>query len=707
MVRRNPAFRMATGGLTIAVMLCLVAAISLLSSPPTAVRNDVVRETTPNVPIRVAAMGEVSDLLREPPRKPVPEPIDPLPPVESVSSPEQFASAPQDHPQQWAPRPAGEETQSVGPSPLIQYEPVLIAPDADHFPGSTTDLAVDIAQLKGQINELARSQLEAQLTEIRHAEQLLSAHQTQRMIESLQRDVDELKQQRADHRFTEQPTQTNAATGLNDSVTHFDGAALSDAHRESHEPIQIPSAADPEAEVSRPPAEAEVLVEPAQAPLARVRFTESTTSSGRYDVDADQASLEEFLTKLGPVAGWNLVNGPELKGTVTCRWQGVDLQQALVQLLRLRGWQIRQDGDFAIIESLTPTTSTRQADANPPEDVDRVSSDSITLRLAPDVAGQVAQATRPEMPTPNTQSVPESNATRSLLISDSGRSDHSQFTDGIHRPVAPRRGRIVMKDYPELMAQQAPPTSPAEQPALRLEIEAKFLQFRLAKEAKPGAFRQALTVAGRGPCPLCGVVHSEATGQIGHSSEGWVELGDGVSAGVCLLTPKMITEKLKPLGTISVTSTPNVQVRDRQLAVVGLTELQGFRRHLMSLEQGSREVDFLTGGLQLSLRPTLSQDGLIRLDLQPSMNSRGEFQASLMMSSESCVVIGGLYFENLPPSTSAGQPGHQQADEAQPKDLQEVVVLLSVRPIGNEGISVPEGQVTPPPVLLTPALPSE
>ncbi len=704
MVRRNPAFRMATGGLTVAVMLCLVAAISLLSSTPTAVRNEVARETTPNVPIQVATTGEVSDLLRERPRKPVPEPIDPLPSVESVSPPEQFASAPQDHPQSWTPRPAGEETQSVGRSPLIQSEPVLIAPDADHFPGSTTDLADDIAQLKGQINELARSQLEAQLTEIRHAEQLLSAHQTQRMIESLQRDVDELKQQRAELGSAEPFALANAGTGVNDSIPRLDRADSPDAVGESYEPIQIPSAADSEVEASRPPEEAEVLVEPAQAPLARVRFAESTTSSGRYDVDADQASLEEFLTKLGPVAGWNLVNGPELKGSVTCRWQGVELQQALVQLLRVHGWQIRQDGDFAIIESLTPI---RQTDANPPEDVDRVSSDSITLQLAPDVAGQVSQATRPEMPTPNAQSAPELQTTRSLLISDSAHSDNLQFSGGMHRPVAPRRGRIVMKDYPELMAQQAPPTSPPEQPAQSLEIEATILQFRLEKEAQPGAFRQSLTVAGRGSCPLCGVVHSGATGQIGHSSEGWVELGDGVSAGVCLLAPQLITEKLKPLGTISVTLTPSVQVQDRQLAVVGLTELQGFRRHLLPPEQERREVDFLAGGLQLSLRPTVSQDGLIRLDLQPSMNSRDEFQASLIMTSESCVVIGGLYFEGLPLSTSAGQPDHQRAVEAQPKDLLEVVVLLSVRPLGNEGISVPEGQVTPPPVLLTPALPSE
>ncbi len=699
MVRRNPAFRMATGGLTVAVMLCLVAAISLLNSTPPALLTDVVEKAAPNDPIQVATMGEVTDLLREHPRKLVPEPTDHLSPVEPVHPPEQFASAQQYLPRQWTPRPAGDDPQYEELPSLPDSNPDSIAANSPshtaRIPIPTTDLESDIAQLKGQINELARSQLESQLAEIRHAEQLLSTHLAQRMIEALQREVDELKRQL---HSAVQPSPVNTETG---SVPLNDRAALPAAVGESREPIQIP--ADSESDVSIPPAEAEAHVEPTHVPLVRVRFSESTISPDRYDVDADQASLEELLTKLGPVAGWNLVNGPELKGSVTCRWQGVELQQALVQLLRVHGWQIRQDGDFAIIESITPT---RQADANSPEDVDRVSSDSITLQLAPDVAGQVSQANRPETSTPHAQSVPELQATRSLLISDSGHSDNLQFSGGMHRPVAPRRGRIVMKDYPELMALETPPPSPPEQPSQLLEIEATILQFRLAKDAQPGAFRQALTVAGRGPCPLCGVVHSGATGQIGHSAEGWVELGDGVSAGVCLLTPPLITAKLKPLGTISVTSTPHVQMRDRQLAVVGLTELQGFRRHLLQLEKGSREIDFLAGGLQLSLRPTVQEGGLIRLDLQPSMNVQGEFQASLMMSSESCVVIGGLYFQGLTPSASSGQPGDKRADEAQPKDLLEVVVLLSVRPLGNEGSSVPEGQATPPSVLLTPSLPS-
>lgn len=712
MVRRNSAFRMATGVLTIAVMLCLVAAISLLNSTPPAVQTEMARQAKPNGPIQVATAGEVSDLLREHPRKPVPEPFESLPLVEPEIRTAELASAPQGHPQQWSPRPAEERPPQGKRLPRHPSAPVSIAPlsrsDSEQLPGPTNHLAIEIAQLKGQINELARSQLENQLTEIRHAEQLLSTHQTQRMIEELQRDVDDLKRQRADVIAAEMPALSHAESELNGSTPRIDRADLPDDEGQPLEPIQVPAAADSEVEVATPPVEATAHIDPTPAPLARVRFAESTTISGRYDVDADQASLEEFLTKLGPVAGWNLVNGPELKGIVTCRWKGIELQPALVQLLRLHGWQIRQEGDFAIIESLAPVPP---AIANPSGEVDRISSDSITLQLAPDNVSPDSQTHRPETFTPSAPSVAESPTTRSLLVSDSARSDNPPFSGGIHRPVAPRRGRIVMKDYPELMAQPTHSTSLPGQPSQPLEIEATILQFRLEKDAPHGAFRQALTVAGRGPCPLCGVVHSGAVGQIGHSAEGWVELGDGVSGGVCLLTPTQIVEKLKPLGTISVTSPPRVPVPDRQLAVVGLTELQGFRRHFMQPVPESRKVDLLTGGLQLSLRPTLNEDGLIRLDLQPSLHPQNEHLASLIMTAESCVVIGGLYFENLPPSQSAGLPplwdGKQREGETRPKDLIEVVVLINVRPQGNSGNSVIEGQVAPLSGPPAPASPSE
>ena len=56
-------------------------------------------------------------------------------------------------------------------------------------------LEQELLALRGQIGDLSRSHLESQLTEIRHAEQLLVQHQTSREIATLEREIATLKGQ--------------------------------------------------------------------------------------------------------------------------------------------------------------------------------------------------------------------------------------------------------------------------------------------------------------------------------------------------------------------------------------------------------------------------------------------------------------------------------------------------------------------------------
>ncbi len=65
--------------------------------------------------------------------------------------------------------------------------------------------------------------------------------------------------------------------------------------------------------------------------------------------------LTELLTALGQQKGWNLVTGPEVNGQVTYRWRGVEPESAIRQLLKAHGWQVRIEGEFAVVEPLAET----------------------------------------------------------------------------------------------------------------------------------------------------------------------------------------------------------------------------------------------------------------------------------------------------------------------------------------------------------------
>jgi hypothetical protein len=658
-VRRNPAFRIATGGLTVAVLLCLVGAISLLNSTPPAEVAGVSRDASPTAALQVATTGEVSHLLDEHPHKPVPEPLDPQTPT----------SLDDDRPGPWMPRPEGDIPQYVELPPPPESEPDSwtdhSATSAALAPAPLTDLESELSTLQGVVSELTRTQLEAQLAEIRHAEQLLSAHQTNRMIEALQRDVDELKAQRIGVTPARETIPDEGESELvSPSATHHDEGPL------DH------SASTPTADVT-PSVTTDVPRDPASTSTTRVRFAETPNMAGRFDVDADEAPLHEFLTKLGPVAGWNLVCGPEMQGTVHCRWKGVELKPALNQLLKVHNWQVREEGDFAIVEPQPRPASALQTDEH--------SGSSITLDLAPDPSAQRPWNDEPENDTFNTPTPRQSVTSQPPF-----RTDSRQISFGSGGRATPRRGRIVMADYPELMSQRTPPDlSQADAPQW-VEIEATILEIRQAAGGPRGVFRRTLSVAGQGSCPLCGVVHDGPVGQVGHSVAGWFELEDGIQAGVCPMTPDLITATLQKHSTTTVSATPRVNILSRQLAEIALTEQPGYRRHLVREKPESDEVQLLPG-VKITLRPTAGENGLIRLDLRPSSVTSEEFSASLSVPPSSCVVLGGLDFVREPATPPAAE------------DLYEVVVLIQVRPRENSRLSPLETPATRPPRYAAPS----
>ncbi len=700
MVRRNPAFRIAIGGLTVAVMLCLVGAISLLSSTrPTEATGETPRSAT-TAALQVASTGEVSHLLDEHPHKLVPEPLDHQAHTASASDPETLAPVHDHRPGPWTPRPEEDIPQYIELPPPPESDPAPRAVDsnspADPAPAQLSNLEAELTTLKGRVSELARTHLESQLVEIRHQEQLLSAHQTQRMIEALQRDVDELKAQRIG---------VAPARGARAEPKEFELAP-----RESPPPAENPleaTQAQPaldqtplaslHAADSAPALTIDTPRESANALFARVRYAPALDVAGRYNVDADDAPLQEVLTKLGPVAGWNLVCGPEMQGRVTCRWQGVDLKLALVQLLKVHGWQIREDGEFAIVEPLSRPASASGEEASTASETGEHATFPLSLDVTlersaphPSVNRSPGSAFTSESPLKTPASQPPFRTGFEPY-----RTEFRQIAHGSAGRASTRKGRIIMTDYPELMAPGTRPVSQKTESPQWVEIAATILEIRQPAGAPRSVLRQALPVTGPGPCPLCGVVHDGPVGQVGHSFRGWWELDDGIHGGVCPLTPELITAQFQQHSTTTVTATPRVKVLNRHLAEIALAEQPGFRRHIVRNEKTGAEAQPLPGGVQISLRPTRGENGSIRLELRPSSSTSTEFNTSLNVPPKSCVVLGGLHFERGP---SSGPMGPANAN-----DLYEVVILIHVRPLDNESLSPPEPQTPRPPSLAVPS----
>ncbi len=665
MVRRNPAFRVATGGLTVAVILCLVGAVSLLSSTPVVKLSDLSSSAPASLPIQVAAAGDVVSLLHDHPRKPVPDPLE-QPPEADVSEPQSVtATLDEDQPGPWHPRPIDDEPQFIELPPPPSSDPVQLAGNSSisetRAPVLMTNLESEISMLKGQVSDLARTQLEGQLAEIHHAEQLLSSHQTCRMIETLQHEVDELK---SEHQ----------------ALTESRLLSL-----EQSEPVtETLPATNAESTTSTVPESSDF---DSRSSAERVRCMPTEDVLGRFDVDINGATLGELLAKLGPVAGWNVVSGPEVQGTVTHRWQGVDLKEALTQLLKAHGWQVRLDGEFVLVEPL-PAAVTQGTESSASSREGDNSSGPITLKLDTDPSGQVSPSIDSDDSTPaHSRSGTYTARTPLMMMPEPYRTGHLQVSSRSNSPAPPRTGRLVMKDYPEVMAMVTRSDSPQAEAEQRVEIETTILQIQHADGSPRGGFRQALTVTDAGPCPKCGQFHNGPVAGTGHTLQGWLDLGDGTSCAVCPQSPELIASKLKQFTGASVISTPRVEVLNQQLAEIGLTEQHGFRRVIVRSESPHEAVELSEGSVQLSLRPTVLKDGMIRLEIRPSdanSNSQNQSRAAessggLLIPPGSCAVLAGLYFESGVPIESERQTGIRSpvATEKTPlSGTYEIVVLI-------------------------------
>lgn len=291
--------------MTLAVGLILVTAVTLLGTR----RSKSLSESREPV-AAIASSGELSGLLADTPSRRVPEPIE----SDLTEVPPSVPAAP-------IPSRIAAFSESESPSDLKPQ----VASAVSETKQRLSDLESEIELLRGQLSELTRSQLESQLAEIRRAEQLLSQHQTSREIASLEREILDLK---------------SRMTTIGNSEV-----------------------ASPVVNTTTPPAETDSQEVVERNPL---RIVASADNPSRVDVDADDVPLPQLLASLGKHLHWNLVIGPGIHDSVNCHWQAVDPEPALRQLLKSHGWQIRLEGELAIVEPLLEAELPPVHSADPP-----------------------------------------------------------------------------------------------------------------------------------------------------------------------------------------------------------------------------------------------------------------------------------------------------------------------------------------------------
>ncbi|WP_161602547.1 secretin and TonB N-terminal domain-containing protein [Tautonia marina] len=173
---------------------------------------------------------------------------------------------------------------------------------------------------------------------------------------------------------------------------------------------------------------------------------------------------------------------------------------------------------------------------------------------------------------------------------------------------------------------------------------------------------------------------------------------------------------LETLNKINILASPRLLVLNKQLAEIQLGQRLGYATTFTNLTTASEQVQFIPIGTLLSIRPFVSQEGMIRLEIHPERSSgfidangipqltTSELTTNIMAPDGATIVIGGL-IDNTDEIREDGVLGLNRLPFVGPlfrtrtmqARKQELLVLLTPRIINRDG-GLPKPVPGSPPV---------
>ncbi|MGC3971076.1 MAG: hypothetical protein QM775_28195 [Pirellulales bacterium] len=474
-----------------------------------------------------------------------------------------------------------------------------------------------------------------------------------------------------------------------------------------------PGAAVPPPPAAQPPAvaEPEALIMPAPAshgaPAGGAAKSEvvaapgaiAAEGDGKLAINARDVDVRVLLEQLAEEAGLNILAGASVSGSISLNMQHVGVEQALDAILKATGFTAQHDGgfvyigtaeDFAAMERAQDRISTRVY--RPNYIAAKELSTMITPLLSPTV-GKISVST------PAATGIAVDNTT-------AGGDSMSQ------------QDALVIQDYETVLTQIDAVIKDLDRRPAQVSIEAMIVSvtlndansfgvdFQVLRDQQNVRFgwgnpRQAPLAGGGQVNPVTGA----NVGQFEFDTGGlkFAFLDD--SLGVFI-------NALETVGDANVIASPKLLCLNKQKAEILIGQKLGYISTTVTQNFSTQNVEFLDVGAELRLRPFISSDGLIRLEVHPELSegqvvvnggftlpnkTLTEVTTNVMCPDGCTVILGGLMRENLrsnstqvPLLGSLPAVGPLFRNKTENVERTEILILLTPR-IVYDGENAAEG----------------
>ena len=343
----------------------------------------------------------------------------------------------------------------------------------------------------------------------------------------------------------------------------------------------------------------------------RIRRSIEFNGVETFSIDVDDADIRQVFAKLSDVARISIIPSPEIQGRVSLNLRDVRIDAALKAIIASRDYAVDRDDDIIIVRTM--------------EEATRRKYQNRKLIVKVYCPNYLTAADMISLIEPLLSSDGRHSATSPALAGLAG-------DEGLSVGDATgQRDTVIVQDVPEVLNQIDQILVDVDVPPLQVSIEAKILSVRLSDGIQQGIDLSQL------PC---------------HRDSG-VSLAEGglKQARLSCSIPTFI-KSCERLADTSVVTSQRIQVLNKHRAEMLIGDRIGYQT------QAGGEVRFMEAGTRLILRPSISADGFIRLDIHPErssataakrsrqpVQSTAEMTTQVMIRDGATVAIGGLIAE--------------------------------------------------------------
>ena len=338
---------------------------------------------------------------------------------------------------------------------------------------------------------------------------------------------------------------------------------------------------------------------------------------GSVDLVVNETEVTQVLEMLSIQSQKNIIASNSVTGVVSANLYDVTFNEALDAILRVNGFGYIEEGNFVYVYTIEELDTIEKA---------RRQTESRIYEL------QYLSAT-------------DANEFITPLLSEDGESAYRGDVEPGFEPTVSDAGgdsyawtsKLVVNDYPANLDNITLLLADLDTSPSQVVVEATVVQtlvtednefgidftalsnIRIQNVVNPLGAAQDLITGALVPAPPAGSNTSVVSSGVGGTND--PTFTGGLKAGIIQDHVGAFLKVLDQVADTTVMARPRITCLNRQAAQVMIGSKVGYTSTAVTETTTSTNILFIDTGIQLNFRPFISSDGMIRLELRPSVSS--------------------------------------------------------------------------------------